>query len=414
MGLLSFLGARRPVDPNDPTAVSKPGALTFLFRGPVGYDQQLQAYQQYAQQQQDESDYGGLFSAMKDAADPAAQRQAEIDYISKHPRMAQAGINLLTPSKPTEVDGHLVQQQSDGSYKSIYDAPGSGFPKPTFGWMYNDPSDPTKGISSLQGGPGDPKVIKQNAEARHITVNVGAGFTDDDVAPYANAVAMGAPLPTGMSRINGMAARVYQMASRIRQKSGLSPETYAQVQAAYTGNKQAIGKLSAQRSSIAVAERTALANLQLARQISATVPRTSVPLVNKWLLAGRVDLAGDPNAVKLYNAVQTAREEYAKVLSGNTSSTGITDASRREAERLIRPDMTPDQIDAAIQTAQIEMGNRMDSFDNVLSDLGGAIGRGGFVTDQPVDEPHDPHTVQQPSAQSQKVRVWNPKTGRLE
>lgn len=200
------------------------------------------------------------------------------------------------------------------------------------------------------------------------------------VEPFAWVMAMGGTLPPGYRTDRQLARAVAVRAAQIRADQHLSPQTFAVAQSAFRGNQHALQTLSDQRARIGVAEDTALRNLQLARQLSGRVPRTSIPLINQALLANRANIEGDPATVQFYNAIITARAEYAKVLSGNTSAAGITDSARREADELIRPDMTPQQIDAVINTAQTEMANRMGSFDDMIGGVSNALSQGQFMS----------------------------------
>lgn len=219
----------------------------------------------------------------------------------------------------------------------------------------------------------------QNARsAADLKAQKEANQLDDDALEVeATAHAMGAPIPRNMSHYS---KQIAERAAAIRKEKGWSPDTFALAQAANAGNKAALGKLQTQRAQVGVAEQTALSNLRVAQQLSREVPRSAIPLINRALLEGRAHISGDPKVVAFYNALQTSREEYAKVLSGNTSATGITDSSRNEAARLIRPDMTPEQIDAAVDTATREMANRMDAFDGAMLNLGQSMEEQSFVT----------------------------------
>ena len=106
------------------------------------------------------------------------------------------------------------------------------------------------------------------------------------------------------------------------------------------------------------AEQTALKNLDLARQKLAEADQTGSPLANTIQNKIRSGLFGDPQVSAYHNALSTARNEYARVISMATGATGITDFAMKEGQRLFPDDLAPEQFESNFSVAKQEMANR--------------------------------------------------------
>lgn len=212
--------------------------------------------------------------------------------------------------------------------------------------------------------------------------------------------AMTGTLPVGMGRDRQAQRQIWAAAARFREESGLDNDTLALTSSAFRGNQRAISDLSTRFANMRQAEETALANLNLARELSGRVPRTSIPMINRALQEGRMHITGDPDTVAYYNALVTAGAEYMKVVTGNFSNMGLTDSARREALELLNAGMNQGQLDAAIRTATTEMRNRTNAMNDVMGGLQYAVRSGDVITfDQETPggaaHPNNPYSPQQ-------------------
>ena len=82
--------------------------------------------------------------------------------------------------------------------------------------------------------------------------------------------------------------------------------------------------------------------------------------MNRWVLAGRRSVEGDPDVVKFDTAITSFKNEYARIMSAPGATGGMTsDAARAEAESLINRAGTKAQLNGVIQTMKIGMDNRI-------------------------------------------------------
>lgn len=194
-----------------------------------------------------------------------------------------------------------------------------------------------------------------------IRARADGGLSDEGLDYAAEQYLLSGTMPAGLSRSGG-AAKVISRAAELAAERGLTADAARLNQQARQAGQVAYSALLKQRTLVGAFERTALANLELAADLSEGVDRTGVPVVNRWVLAGKRSIGGDPEVAAFHTALTSALNEYAKVLSGATGAAGITDSAREEAESLLSTANTPAQVRRIMQIMRTEMGNRMRGF----------------------------------------------------
>lgn len=102
--------------------------------------------------------------------------------------------------------------------------------------------------------------------------------------------------------------------------------------------------------------------LSLLQTYSDKVDRTGSPLVNKYALYLKGQVAGDVDTQAMQNIVQTASYEFAKILSGSAASiAGVSVTSAEDAKNLINANMTKEQINSIIGLMRTEASYRLSS-----------------------------------------------------
>lgn len=171
---------------------------------------------------------------------------------------------------------------------------------------------------------------------------------------------------------NGSAALKAQIVSAAAQKakdegnSAVAAVLNAQANAA---NSSALTQISKQQAMVGAFEKNAAKNADIAVIKSAAVDRTGVPAFNRWVNAGRKEVAGDPAIAEFNAANETFVNEYAKVMSGSMGNTPVSDAAREHAHEMLSTAMTHEQYVAVINLLKQEMGNRMSGFDEEIGGL---------------------------------------------
>jgi hypothetical protein len=122
------------------------------------------------------------------------------------------------------------------------------------------------------------------------------------------------------------------------------------------------------RTSVADAsEQTALKNLGIAREMLQKADQTGSPLANTIVNKVRSGMFGDPDVSAYQNAISTARNEYARVISMATGAQGITDHAMAEGQKLFPDDLAPAQFETNFAVAQREMANRTGSMHDQIA-----------------------------------------------
>jgi hypothetical protein len=87
-------------------------------------------------------------------------------------------------------------------------------------------------------------------------------------------------------------------------------------------------------------------------ELSSKVSRTNYPTVNKLIEAAKTG-SGDTDVIRLGIAVNSVRDLYAKYLNGNGQS---TDSARAQASEMLDKAWATNQIDAAVDQINKEVG----------------------------------------------------------
>lgn len=162
--------------------------------------------------------------------------------------------------------------------------------------------------------------------------------------------------PLGMGKTPARGQIINKAAEQAR-TIGQTPVASIQRQAAFSADGKSLAKIKQMSDAAAAYENKAMAQLDIVDGLSDKVGRTSIPLINRAIMAGKTEIAGDPDATLLLNAIQTASAEYAKIMMGGTASaSALTDSAQKEAQKLLNASMSP----ATLRKATALMRKEMD------------------------------------------------------
>lgn len=180
---------------------------------------------------------------------------------------------------------------------------------------------------------------------------------------------------TGLARTSGAAQAVLNEAAAQNKLLGRSAAAAIQKQAAYQGDTSALKKMQQMASQTEAYETKALAQADIVDELSAKVPRSSSPMINGPLLAGKAYVFGDPNVQSLYNSLVTFTAEYAKVISGGVGSVAASsDSARREAASLISAAMGKGTLSQQVALMRLEMRLTMQGYDTTIQHITDRLG----------------------------------------
>lgn len=183
-------------------------------------------------------------------------------------------------------------------------------------------------------------------------------------------------LPPNMGRgVQGAkdAKAIRDRAAQIAKDAGMEPDQIRTAQLTNKAQVSAILQLGKARAQILQYEKLATLSADVALQESDKVNRTQFPVLNKILQSSRVNIAGDPAALRFFDATETFVSEYAKVMGGGYGAGAPTEGAQTRAHQLLNAANTKEQYKQAIDLLKTEMTNRKKSLDAQMDEEKGRL-----------------------------------------
>jgi hypothetical protein len=221
------------------------------------------------------------------------------------------------------------------------------------------PSGYTWGPTNEQG---QPTLVRIPGGPADATPHPGS---EDAIEMAAHRYVLDGTLPPNLGRgAQGSATTmsILTRAAAIAKENGQDGEAARIGQLANKASQMALGQLSKQETMVGAFERNFTKNADLALEQSKKVDRTGVPALNRWVLAGKKSLAGDPDVAVLDTAIKATVNEYTKIISGAMGNASMAEGEIRKVEGLLNSAQTPEQVQAVITFMKKETGNRMAGF----------------------------------------------------
>lgn len=201
----------------------------------------------------------------------------------------------------------------------------------------------------------------------NVTVNAGSGgggLDEEAINQAAQAYNAGAGLPNlGFGKESAEIKKaIINRAAKLKPGNDL-----AGAKQDYGANTGVLKDLEKSAARIRTSEGTASKNLDLAESVSQRVDRTGSPVLNKYLLYLKGEVAGDDDTQLLNNAVETAANEYAGVVTaGSGGGVAATDSAREHARQMLHSSMAKGTFTKVAAQMKQEMANRQSSFTDSL------------------------------------------------
>lgn len=188
--------------------------------------------------------------------------------------------------------------------------------------------------------------------------------------------------PFGMSGSGPGAANRAKFLTAVSQQQVTPEQAYAQAQAK-KGMSSAYTDLNKKAILTKIAEEALAKNADLAIAAGESFVRPSsqaekdalhlrvVDAFNNWLKTG----VQDPKLAGFALQLFTVAREYAKVSSGNITGSGITDSARKEAEDMLNPNMSQEELKAAIAAMKLDANSVTTSMQDGLDSLQFEMGK---------------------------------------
>lgn len=193
-------------------------------------------------------------------------------------------------------------------------------------------------------------------------------------------------LPANLGRGNQGAtntALILKDAAAMAKEDGQTPEEARINQIANRASSIALPQLVKQKNLVLAFEKNALRNADLVLQESEKTDRIGSPAIDRWLLAGKKNIAGDAKVARLDAAMRTFVNEYARVTTSVTGGGITSDTARREIETLLASKNTKEQVREVVDLMKTEMDNRRIGYEQQEKELRGTISASGTPKTSP-------------------------------
>lgn len=253
-------------------------------------------------------------------------------------------------------------------------------------WIASHPRD-IIGLSPEQARDKARAAIETRSATTRVSINQPA-LSQDAVDRAADYVNQTGNLPAGLGFGNPrLRAQILDRAAQRATEAG-GDLGLAATQANFKANQAELTRLQSQRGPVIAFMRTAEQHLARAEQLSQGVDRTEIPVLNRWLLSGETNWAGNPQTATLAAVTKLATTEVAKVISSATGGGGVvSDSARKEVEDVLRPAMAKGQFSAVVGALRGLMTDRAGGYDAQIADTQARIRRLGGTGAQPAPAP---------------------------
>ena len=164
-------------------------------------------------------------------------------------------------------------------------------------------------------------------------------------------------------------AQILNEAANLAAARGETAEEQRIRQLANKSYAQALSKITTQEAVVGAAEKNFTANADMVRGLSQKVDRTGVPILNKWINAGKRSVLGDPDIAALDANIKATVNEYAKIVGGGTGSGATAQGEVTKIEGLLSAAQSPAQIESVLNVMAKEVGNRKQSFKDQKTEI---------------------------------------------
>ncbi len=149
-------------------------------------------------------------------------------------------------------------------------------------------------------------------------------------------------------------------------------------------------------------------SLDLVKQTAQKGIAGSVPLINRWIQAGRMNATKKSGAdvVAFNDALQTFLNEYARVMAGPASNAMLAEGANERAQKMLNNAMTMDGVYAALDVMRKDMQFARQSSEDYVKKLQGDISQGIWKTGPSIGDVMDGYKYKggDPSLQTSWVK----------
>jgi len=166
----------------------------------------------------------------------------------------------------------------------------------------------------------------------------------------------------------------------------ISPEGgpgMAQRRAEFRADSNSLNKLTSSYDAITSFEANAVRNGQRLITLADKADTTGVPVIERWIRAGRKDVAGDVDVNNFNAQMQLYRAEMARILTNPNLSGQLTDSARHEVEGFLSGSSSAKQIKALVPMLERDFDNRKKTLEEQMDAIRDRMTKGYGAGDKP-------------------------------
>ena len=168
--------------------------------------------------------------------------------------------------------------------------------------------------------------------------------------------------------------RIMNRAMQIARENGDTTEEAANRPVLNKARAMALNDITKRAALISTYEKDADKRLGLVTELALKADINGVPAINRWINAGRKEIAGDNDVNNFNSAMISAQAELARILSGALTNAATSDSARAEAAGIINKNMSPDMIKSLVPNIRRELKFKKDSFESEKKELTDEMG----------------------------------------
>lgn len=152
-------------------------------------------------------------------------------------------------------------------------------------------------------------------------------------------------------------------------EAGITSEDVVSGRAGFKADTTSLNKITPQYDAITAFEKTAIRNGKILIELADKVDVTGVPVLERWIRAGRKEIGGDPDVAKLHAQMNLYRAEAARILTQPNLSGVLTDTARKEMEEVMSNRASATQIRETVNLLERDFNNRKETLEEQISSI---------------------------------------------
>lgn len=287
--------------------------------------------------------HAGSYAAAGRASDALAEQRA---------LETRTGVRIGAPVLVNDPEaGTIYTAPSAAVGRAPAAKPGSAAAKPPAGYRF------TADGSSLEVIPGGPKDVKPEPGLTPDAIEMLAKEGLKDKSALAN-------VGRGVQGARDLRTILNRMADVAANDGG--PGMAARRQE-FRADANSLNKLTMSYDAITAFEKTAVRNGDALVQLGKKIDVTGVPIIEKWIRAGR-QATGDADVAEFHAQMMLYRAEAARILVNPNLTGQLTDSARHEVEEFLKGNASAPQIERVVGRLKTDFDNRKHTLEEQMDE----------------------------------------------